>query len=409
LTGQLCTAYNPFKTRKEVFAMGNIRCSKCGKRREKPGTCECGGFRVYISIFWKGRAHKVWRFTDNHLLDFERAQALLGNIRVAISNKIFDPTDFSKTKMDEMLLENKIAAWLKIKEAELQQDIIRPSSYKNMVGHISNYIIPGLGDSDVRHISKDDLRMFRDSLGSEIKNKTKKNIFVTLHAFFSWLSSQEVRPMPAFPELAGESDASERQALEPEEQQAALNMIPEGIERDMIELGMELGIRPGELVSLKIGDFNLREKIGHVNRTVSAYSYVLEGTKGRTRGKARKKRRILLSDRATEIITKQAAGRFGAEWLLICPATKRRYSVKAPNRIWKKYTGLDVTYYEASRHSLATQLAGVMDAYDLALVFGWSDIRTPQKYVHRKLEALRGKINSRSNVIELQKKEAQKT
>ncbi len=386
--------------------MGNIRCSKCGRRREKPGSCQCGGFRVYISIFWHGKAHKIWRFTDGHLLDYERAEALLGEIRVKMSKGKFDPVDYSRARMEEMLLENKIQEWLKVKKLEKEQDIIRPSSYGNMVGHSDNHIIPGLGQKDVREITKDDLRIFRDGLDAGLKNKTRKNIFVTLHAFFSWLHDQEVRPMPVFPDLAGDSDADERQALEPEEQAQALLKIPEGIERDMLELGMEMGIRPGELVVLKIGDFDLKARVARICRTVSAYSHVLEGTKGRSFGKARKKRRALLSDRACRIVERYAAGRFGGEYLFICPVTKRRYSVKAPNRIWKKYTGLDITYYESGRHSLATHLAGILDAYDLALFFGWSDIRTPQKYVHRKLEGLRDAANSRSaQIIKLEKKE----
>jgi integrase len=383
--------------------MGNVRCSKCGHRRERPGTCpKCGAYRCYISIFWRGKPWKIWRFTDGHLLDYDHAQALLGNVRVNLAAGAFDPSDYSKERMEEMLLANKVEEWLAVKEKERDQDIIRPSSFVSMSGHVAHHIIPGLGRLDVRHITKEDLEAFRNGLPGSLKNKTRKNIFVTLHSFFAWLVDHEIRPMPPFPDLAGNSDAVERRALDREEQDTGLARIPEGVLRDMIEFGMETGIRPGELVVLKVGDINIKSAIGTISRTVSAASYILEGTKGRSfKGKSRKKRRMLLSIRACEIAASYTAGRFGNEYLFICPFTGRRYSVNAPNKAWRKYSGVDVCYYEASRHSLATQLAGEMDAYDLQLIMGWSDIRTPQGYVHRRLEGLRDKINSRGKVVEI--------
>ncbi len=395
--------------------MGTIKCSYCHVQRTSEGACpHCGSIHCYVSIWWtrrgevKGREYRIRIFTDGFKLDYQRAQAIQGEIRVRIANRKFDPLEYGSSGIKERKFANKVDKWLALKEKEMKKDIIRPSSWANIQGHMGNHLLPFFENFDVKEITKEDLANFRDSL-HDIKNKTKKNIFVTLHAFFVWLYQDTAIPVPPFPPLETEDDADPREAMELVDQERALLLVPEGVERDMLELGMELGIRPGELVALKVKDFDLTHRRAQISRTVSQYTHVLEGTKGRKRNGPRKKGFIPLSDHALLILEKYIRGRFPEEWLFICPTTGNRYSVKAPNRIWKKHANSELVYYEASRHSFLTQLSDLgVDVLDLKELARHSDVRTTQKYVHKRMDHLTQKVNLRHNVVELKKTEEPK-
>jgi len=382
--------------------MGKIKCSHCTKVRAAKGECpHCKHYRCYISIWWKrrgqakGREWQIRKFPDGLLLDYDRAEAMLGEIRLKILAGKFDPLEYTEGGMKERTFGVKADRWLTIRKREMDKDIIRPSSYHNMHGHMMNYLVPFFENYDVKEITKEDLARFRDSL-ADIKNKTKKNIFMTLHAFFTWLYKDISVPVPPFPPLEPTDDSEERDAMEMEEQLEALKRIPEGIERDMLELGMELGIRPGELIVLKVKDFDMARRCVRISRTVSHHTHVLEGTKGRSLTGNRKKGWIPLSDRAAVLVVPYVKDRFGEEWLFINPATGDRFSIKAPIRIWRRYTDSPLTYYEASRHSFLTQLSDLgVDVLDLKELARHSDIRTTQKYIHKRQDHLREKVNLR--------------
>jgi len=164
----------------------------------------------------------------------------------------------------------------------------------------------------------------------------------------------------------------------------------------VLEFGMETGIRPGELVVLKGKDIDLRHGQALIGRTVSAYTHVLERTKGKTR------RYIPLSDRALEIVKPHLTGKHPEQWLFINSDTRRRYSVKTPNAVWKRYTGLDTTYYEASRHSFCTQIVDDgADSLQAKQLMRHTDVRTTQNYYHGNTTKLRELVNRRGRVVSL--------
>jgi integrase len=218
---------------------------------------------------------------------------------------------------------------------------------------------------------------------------------VSLHSFFTWLFKKGIRDIPPFPVVEGEDDAKERVALDYTDQVSYLRKIPEQ-HRDVLEFGMETGIRPGELVALKVKDIDLRHGQALIGRTVSAYTHVLERTKGKTR------RYIPLSDRALEIVKPHLEGKHPEQWLFINSGTRRRYSVKMPNALWKRYTRLDATYYEASRHSFCTQLVDDgADSLQAKQLMRHTDVRTTQNYYHGSTTKLRELVNRRGRVVNL--------
>ena len=348
---------------------------------------QCGHTYCHIDIYHKGNQYRFWKGLDGFPLPYDRAVALLGKIRTAIDERTFNPRDYLEPVIKLHLFENAVERWLALKEKTR-----RPSSVKDLKGHMNNWILPFFSGMNIQEIRKFNITDFVDNLPNTIKNKTKKNIMLTLHSFIRWAIDEEIRKdaLP-FPELNLEDDSKERVALDYEDQVKYLEMIPEKY-RNILEFGMETGLRPGELVALKVKDIDLKNGTAYIRRTISAYINVIESTKGK------KKSYIPLSDRALDIAANTMGDRIGEAWLFINPDTSRRYSVKMPNVLWRRYTKLDVVYYEASRHSFVTQLidSGAADV-QVAELSRHSDLRMIKRYYHG--SKLRDLVNRRSKVI----------
>jgi hypothetical protein len=139
-----------------------------------------------IRIHWKGKPEKFWEGKDGFPLDYARADALRGTISMSIADKTFNPADYRSGSIKERKFQTKIDLWLTHKEMETEAGSIRPSSLSNIRGYIKNYY--GYFDGmDVREIGFEHLEGFKDALPTSISLKTKANILIQLHSFFTWL------------------------------------------------------------------------------------------------------------------------------------------------------------------------------------------------------------------------------
>ncbi len=213
-----------------------------------------------------------------------------------------NPVDYTDEKVKEHKFENKIQEWQDHKEKECQDGDISPSSFSNIPGYIKNYYVPYFEGWDAKEIRLEQLEEFKDNLPVTLSKKTRANIFVSLHAFFTWLFKKGVRDVPPFPTIEN-IDGKKRIALSYEDQAKYLSMIPERY-RDIIEFGMETGLRVGELIVLKPKDVDLKNMRALIRRTVSAYVHVIETTKGKS------KKYIPLSNRGAEIAKRKMKGKF---------------------------------------------------------------------------------------------------
>lgn len=368
--------------------MGTIRCSTCD-RAMKDEACSCGKARCYIAIYWKGKPYKIWHYYDGMPLDYGRADSMLGEIRTAISKRTFNPLDYTKSK--ERRFDAVISKWLDFKDRELARGNIRPSSVYSINKIVFNHL-KYFNDYNVREINRELISEFIDSL-SNVKHKTQRNILVVLKSFFKWMHDRgTVTAIPAFPKMEGDDDSKERIALDYDDQQELLKKVPE-IHRDIIEFGMETGLRVGELIALQVGDIDIRRGRAIIQRTLSG-NVIIESTKGGT------KKPIPLSERAIEILIPHLREKTPKSWCFVNPVTNNRYGINRLNRVWRKATGLDVTYYEASRHSFVTQCVDSgADALQVKELARHSDVRTTQKYYHGDMKRLRDVVNRRGKVI----------
>ena len=175
--------------------------------------------------------------------------------------------------------------------------------------------------------------------------------------------------------------------LDPAEQYQALEQLPEQ-HKNAIEFMMESGLRPGELCALKLKDIFLDKKYAVIQRTYSA-KMIKETTK------AKNKKPIPLSDRAIDILLLRIRNKFPDSFVF-------GYTPRTLQNAWKRYSGLNVSLYEATRHSFCTQIVETgANTLQAQALMRHSDIRSTQKYFHASLTNLREIINRRVNVEKL--------
>jgi len=364
---------------------GSIRCSKCEKKINGP-VCSCGNTKCYIVIYWHGRHYKFRRYyQDGVPLHFERADRQLTVMRSQIDNKSFNPYNWLDSKIAERRFDMKTAEWLKDKEE------LAYLTYKDYQSYSTKYYIPFFGKFDVREISFEILEKFKDSLPLNLKISYKKIILRVLYSFFNWLKSKGViKEIPQFPKIEGD-DSVFKVSLEYEEQQEALKRIPESY-RDPIELSMETGLRTGETCALKVKDIFLDKKYVVIQRTWS-------GKQLRETTKAENKKKIPLSDRAIEILKANMINKFPEDFIF-------KYKPITLATAWKKYSGLEVTLYEATRHSFCTQIVEMgTNVLQAQTLMRHTNIRMTEKYFHGNMTKLKDIVDKRSRIVPLSRSE----
>jgi integrase len=291
--------------------------------------------------------------------------------------------------------------WLSQKKEECEAGELSWETYKDYNGYVINHYTP-LETMDVSKINYRTLENFKDGLPRSLKIKTRRNIFAALHSIFRWMHRKSViKEVPAFPIIEGD-DAEMRRALTYDQQQAYLTMIPVP-DRNPIEFGFEMGLRPGKTCALKIGD------VDQIGRRV-LIQHTWSGTRLKETTKGKRKVWMRHTSRAWEIVSPLLKDRSLDDFIFLNPRTGRPYRQKILNRVWKANTGSELVHYEASRHSFCTQI--VLDGHNTLKakeLMRHADIKSTVKYFHADSDELfdamekRGRSNTLQTLIRKRK------
>ncbi|MBF0554921.1 MAG: site-specific integrase [Nitrospirae bacterium] len=375
---------------------GKIRCLRCAATMISHTCPKCGYQKCRIFLYWQKKLYRFSTDKDDIHLDYVHAERQLTIMRADIDRKRFSPDDWIPGKVKEKLMEQKLDEWLEQKDEEEASNELSPETLRHYKAYTKIYYKPLFKGLDCREVKFEQLERFKDKLPKKLKLKTKRNILNALHSFFSWLRRKGVIPeIPLFPQIKG-NDATVRMAIDYEEQLSALKNLHEQ-DRDIFEFGFETGLRPGETTAIKDKDVDLRNQQILIQRTWSR-------KKLRETTKSGKKVFLPLSDRAYEIAKKNIEGKTPEAFLFINPHTNSNYTSDNLQNRWKKFSGLPITHYEASRHSFITQLVEE-DTNPLVTkaLARHTDIRTTQKYYHATAAKLRDVVNRRGKVVKLDK------
>ena len=246
---------------------------------------------------------------------------------------------------------------------------------------------------DVREIDREMLNNFKRDQLSQLKIKSRKNVLNALRAFFSWLYENGcILQMPVFPHIKGD-DATPRKAMRRLNQEEALEKIPNQF-RDPIKFMMKTGIRPGELCAILVKSVDINNRAVWIERSLS-------GTIYRETTKNKSKLSVPLNDAALEVVIRNVKGKFPNDFLFVNPVTNKGYSRKYLSEIWKRYSGTDLTFYEATRHSYCTQIVPLSNPMDAQRLMRHKDRRSTDNYYHAYNERLLDIVQRMDNVVDM--------
>lgn len=239
----------------------NQKCPVCGGRFKESGkkglSCPYHPNYQATKFFVRFKGGIFKRFGN-----FKAAQRFLTGLRYKYDEGSFDVRDYLSE--NPLGFENLAKQWLKVK-----QNDVKRSSFLKLQNHMGR-AIDEWGQTNIKNIGYaqiEDFLLNQKLYGTQrpVSSKTRANIKSTLHSFWSWLRKRHVltlSQMPEFPEVSFE--LSWRNTIDKETQQAIINEIyrisyhinPK-IWIGIKWLSTYISIRPGELLNIKEGEFDI--------------------------------------------------------------------------------------------------------------------------------------------------------
>ena len=347
--------------------------------------------RWFFQIYWEGKPYRVWRNPETGQPYFSKQSAIkqLSLARDQVDRGIFNPKFWRPDS--PMLIRNYARDWLKDKAKHITKKTL--TGYKTA---IERYVIPFMGDIDLRYIRAKHIRQFKESLPLEAKG-----IYNTVSAlrtlFRDAYRDEDILSVPPFPKLS--KPKTQITYLTYEQQGKLLNAIPD-CHKPIFIVGMEYGLRVGEVRA--IPKSAITENHIEIMQRFSD-NELLEGTKagfGTTR-----RYELTKTTREALAIVAPHLGPF-----VFVRKDGKPYTNKNLNEIWhkaEKATGIHCKLYNAMRHSLGCQLLDL--GYDMDTVrqiLGHSNISMTQVYAERSGTTITQALEARHNVVEFNKKRA---
>ncbi len=196
-----------------------------------------------------GKVGRLFRDRDGRPFDsFLHAHRTLEVLRKEIDDRIFDSTKWSPEALRERTLKKEAERW----STTLYKDRSRIYAY-HVEMFFFRHITPILGHMDVRDIRAVHIEgLYRHLQEKGLQPKSVQSVMYTLRTLLNRLATLDViLKCPVFPEV--KVPTKERGWIDRALQDRVLKHVREGI-RPLIEIMCETGIRPGEVVALKVKD-----------------------------------------------------------------------------------------------------------------------------------------------------------
>ncbi len=306
---------------------------------------------------------------------------------------------FEGENAPENQIRYKLDRWLEVKRREAKAGDISPTylreleRYAKPGGHFSWW--EGASIFQVRYAQLEDWGFWLDDRG--LSAKTRWNVIAAFRSFLGWLYRREdlaelPRQIP-WPKL----EESVPDVLTAEAQAELLATIPEGDRGAFLAMAL-MGIRPGEVVALDLGDYAdgwLTVKRARKGPRLDAPIRGTKTPKGWKRLPVPDELAEWLDDHR-EILARVAPSRgvsraravpqvprAGAP-LFPNPRTGDRWTPTSLRRVWSKAcraVGVEISLYEGTKHTFATDAAArKVPERALQAFLGHRDVRSTRRY-----------------------------
>jgi len=376
--------------------VGKIRtkekCPLCkGKFEGEPlrcPTCKIPPTRYYLDLYWK-KQHKLYSDQDGYpITSWEQASRLLAHIRYEIDREqkskgkfTFDPRNYVKRDLKTLRFESFIRTWLERRQKEIDRGHLSRGYLRSVKSYTVNHLIPFFGAVNIREINEGMIEDFRDQLPVSLATKTAANILGLLRKVLQDAHRrQDIERVPFFPKVEiGDPDI---RWLDAEDQVRVLEHIADLVRRAFFIFSFHQATRPGEARALRWPDIDFRRDQVTIRGAMDEEVY-------RPFTKERDCRVLPLHPevrRALEALPRDITG-------FVFTFRGNPLNHKLIYRTWCRaaaVAGIDVTCYQGTRHSGASQAinAGVHPKVIQAFL-GHKDARSTARYSHLRTETLK--------------------
>jgi integrase len=373
---------------------GHIRVEHCpGCRRafsdaELCPACGARPHRYLIDLWVQGVQHRIYKDQKGFPLDsYSHTFFLLAEINWKLADGNFDPADYVARELQGLLFENYADAWL----ARLAQEVGRPAGisrayFKELRRYVRTYFRPAFGRLNIRDLRNAHILDFKRGLPAHLSRKTVANILGALHRLLAEaLERKDLLLLPGFPKI-GKHEPRTRWLPWPEFQ-AVLAHCREPY-RTLFLFCRKQGCRPGEARALKWPLVDLRRKTVTIAASMDLGHFKAYTKEGEVR------EQLPLNSQVREALL--ALPRSLASDYVFFNQAGRPLSDTRVRSAWKQaaaQAGLQISCYEATRHSFATQK--LLEGHSEALVMKITGHKTRSafaRYTHLATEELRGVI-----------------
>jgi len=358
------------------------KCPVCkGKFQGEPLRCpECktAPRRYYLDLWWKGERHRIFTGRDNYALDsWERASRLLTAIRESIDRGAFDPRDFVRKEIAHLQFHNYVQDWL---ERRSREGLAR-SYLKDLRGAVKNHFIPFFGKKNMRDIRAGDIEDFKAWL-PPLNPKTVHNLLGMLHKIFKdAYRRRDILNLPDFPTVKLKEPVTKW--IDEEDQEKILAHVRDPVYHAFYLFLMKQGCRPNEARALRW------EKVDFKNELV-IIDAAFDRNVFRPSTKEKDVRCLPLHPDVKEALARLPRSLSGFVFVNRHGRPLSGCRVYDHWRQAAQKAGVNVTCYEGTRHSLASQAInrGVPERI-VGEMLGHKTLTSTRRYAKMRTETLR--------------------
>jgi integrase len=371
LTVHSCPTYKAL--RKVLDSGGRIMPSIVGKVYEQRGRWHIrlkGGVRVFCD-----KRHRSF-------YSQQEAEYALSQICAEIENGTFDEGFYSKSKKSLLSFSVYAAEWLSNCEKRMNRGELAPTYIRSLRQFVNKIFIPYFGDVSMLEIKGRQLKSFYLSLDQH--PKTVLNIMAALKKIFTDALSEEVIPqLPNFPKIGRVPEPSWQWIDEELQDKILTELDPDSYYA--IFFLMCHGCRTGELRALKHKDIDLQNETVTIRRSVS-------GDQVRETTKSKRSRTIPLDAEWKELYLQKPTPINNDMFVFTKngDALSHTWLSKRFRSVCDHLGINNLTLYQATRHSLASQAANRGESlYLIGKMLGHSTSKMTERYSHVETNALK--------------------